>query len=305
MQTDPTTPEPAEPESVIDILAGMKDFLLDPQRLAEFALGLVGAFAILIVGWILAKFLRRRLRRPGKVLSRINPTLRPVLASAVYYVVLALTLFAFLVELGVPRTSLIAVFGAAGLAIGLALKDTLSNVAAGVMLLSLRPLDVGEYIATPDFEGSVNEIGLFATTLTNRDGVAIYVPNAKVWDGRIINYGRLPTRKFIVNIGVGYDTDLRKAVQLGLESLQSHDYVLTEKFPPECYVENFGDSAITLSFRGMVENKDYLKRSSELRTHLKEALDEAGMEIPFPQRVVEVKGAKSESDAEAAATLAG
>ena len=303
MQTDTTVTE-TESESVFDVVDGMRDFLLDPDRLAALALTLAGAFAILVGGWLLAKFLRRRFRRPGKVLSRVNPTLRPVLASAVYYVVLALTLFAFLVELGVPRSSLIAVFGAAGLAIGLALKDTLSNVAAGVMLLSLRPLDVGEYIATPDFEGSVNEIGLFATTLTNRDGVAIYVPNSKVWDGRIINYGRLPTRKFIVNIGVGYRTDLKEAVQVGLESLRSHDYVLTDKFPPECYVESFGDSAITLSFRGVVENTDYLRRSSELRTHLKEALDNAGMEIPFPQRVVEVKGAKSGTDGDTAAAAA-
>ena len=292
-ETPETTPAAEDtPQSVFGVLEGMRDFILDPQRLSEFALGLAGAFLILILGWLLAKFLRRRLRRPGRVLSKINPTLRPVLASGVYYVVLALTLFAFLVELGVPRTSLIAVFGAAGLAIGLALKDTLANVAAGVMLLSLRPLDVGEYIATPDFEGTVQEIGLFATTLTNRDGVAIYVPNNKVWEGRIINFGRLPTRKFIVDIGVGYDTDLKEAVRVGLESLRSHDYVLSERFPPECYVEKFGDSAISLSFRGVVENSEYLKRASELRTHLKEALDSAGMEIPFPQRVMTIKEGK-------------
>ena len=274
--------------SATSALEEIKDFLLDPQRLTEFALGLAAAFAILIVGWFIARFVRGRFRKPGRIVSKVNPTLRPVIGSAIYYVIIALTLFAFLVELGVPATSLLAVFGAAGLAIGLALKDTLANVASGVMLLSLRPLDVGEYIATPDFEGTVKEIGLFATTLTNRDGVAIFVPNSKVWDGRIINFGRLPTRKFIVNIGVSYDTDLREAIQLGLDTLNAHDYVLKDP-PAECYVEQFADSSINLSFRGMVENADYLNKASELRTSLKEALDAAGMEIPFPQRVVTTK----------------
>ena len=290
-----STPDAAEAEAVTDMSATraideVRDFLLDPARLTEFGLGLLAAFAILVVGWLIARFVRRRFRSPGRIVSKVNPTLRPVIGSALYYLILALTLFAFLVELGVPATSLLAVFGAAGLAIGLALKDTLANVASGVMLLSLRPLDVNEYVATPDFEGTVKEIGLFATTLTNRDGVAIFVPNSKVWDGRIINFGRLPTRKFIVDIGVGYDTDLRQAIQLGIDTLTSHDYVIQDP-PPECYVEKFADSSINLSFRGMVENVDYLKKASELRTSLKEALDAAGMEIPFPQRVVTTKGA--------------
>ena len=264
------------------------DFLLDPARLVEFALGLGAALLILLVGWAVAKFARSRLRR-GRLGNAINPTLRPVVASGVYYIIIALTLFATLVQVGVPPTSLIAVFGAAGLAVGLALKDTLSNVASGIMLLSLRPLDIGEYIATPDFEGTVNEIGLFATTLTNRDGAAIFVPNSKVWEGRIINFGRLPTRKFIVDIGLAYDTDLRAAIELGLQTLREHDYVVTEPNGPECYVEKFADSSINLSFRGMVENTSYLGKASELRTSLKEALDAAGMEIPFPQRVVTQK----------------
>ena len=286
MQTETSSADEAVTDmSATRALDEVKDFLLDPARLTEFALGLLAAFAILVVGWLIARFVRKRFRKPGRFVSKVNPTLRPVVGSAIYYVIIALTLFAFLVELGVPATSLLAVFGAAGLAIGLALKDTLANVASGVMLLSLRPLDINEYVATPDFEGTVKEIGLFATTLTNRDGVAIFVPNSKVWDGRIINFGRLPTRKFIVNIGVAYDTNLRDAIQLGLDTLNAHDYVLKDP-PAECYVEQFADSSINLTFRGMVENTDYLAKASELRTSLKEALDSAGMEIPFPQRVV-------------------
>lgn len=295
--TSPTPPiDPQSQAARLDaemeprnVLEQVMDFLLDPARLTQFALGILAALLILVIGWGLAKFLRRRLSSGGPLSRRINPTLRPVVASAAYYIVIALTLFAVLVQIGVPAASLIAVFGAAGLAVGLALKDTLGNVASGIMLLSLRPLDIDEYIATPDFEGTVNEIGLFATTLTNREGVAIFVPNAKVWDARIINYGRLATRKFIVDIGVGYGTDLRKAIKLGIDTLTGHDYVVTEPKGPECYVEKFGDSAIGLSFRGHVENSDYLDKASELRTSLKEALDEAGVEIPFPQRVVTQK----------------
>jgi small conductance mechanosensitive channel len=134
--TAPTVPSEAGTEAA-PFYEQVKTILLDPARLTDVALGICAAIAILIIGWIVARSVRRRFRKPGHWLRKINPTLRPVLASGAFYIIMALTLFATLVQLGVPATSLIAVFGAAGLAIGLALKDTLSNVASGIMLLSL------------------------------------------------------------------------------------------------------------------------------------------------------------------------
>ena len=257
--------------------------------LLSMGLNAVSAFGILIVGWIVAKWLRRRLLGSKLSQNRIDPTLRPVLSSTVFYVVVAMTLYAFMTKLGVPAHSLLAIFGAAGLAIGLALKDTLSNIAAGVMLLVLRPLRVGEFIETPNFIGTVIEIGLFATTIKNMEGLFIYVPNGQVWAQRLLNYGRHTERKFIETIGVSYDTDLKQAQALLLDVMKNADSVQSTPTEPECYVMNFGDSAITLSCRCWLAPDNWLHRASNMRLDLKAALDNANIEIPFPQRVLHTK----------------
>jgi len=172
------------------------------------ALTVTAAFTILFLGWLIAKMLRRGVRNPRFGGSKIDATLRPVLASSIFYVIIAMTIYAFLTKLGVPSSSLLAVFGAAGLAIGLALKDTLSNIASGVMMLTLRPLQVGEFIDTPNAVGTVQEIGLFSTTVINVEGLFIYVPNSQVWQARVTNFGRHSERRLTVDIGVGYETNL-------------------------------------------------------------------------------------------------
>jgi small conductance mechanosensitive channel len=252
------------------------------------------AFAILIVGWILARWIKRRVARIRLGKHEVDATLRPVLASLVFYVIMAMTLYAFLIKLGVPATSLLAVFGAAGLAIGLALKDTLSNIAAGVMLLVLRPLEVGNFIDTGSASGTVDEIGLFSTTLKTAEGLYVYIPNGQVWTNRIQNFGRHQIRKAFIDIGVGYDTDLKKAQALLLDTLQNTpDLVSFESgaapTAPEVYVMSFGDSAINFSCRCWLPANDWFRRMSDLRIQVKAALDEANIEIPFPQCVVTMK----------------
>lgn len=257
--------------------------------LIQICLNVCSAVGILIVGWVLAKWFQRRLNGSKLSRNRIDPTLRPVVASSIFYLIIAMTIYAFLTKLGVPAHSLLAVFGAAGLAIGLALKDTLSNIAAGVMLLVLRPLRVSEFVETPAFTGTVLEIGLFATTIRNIEGVMIFVPNSQVWAQRLMNYGRNEDRKFIEVIGVSYDTDLRKAQALLLKTMESAEGLITEPTGPECYVTGFGDSAINISCRCIIPPDVWLKRSSDLRIALKSALDDAGIEIPFPQRVLHMR----------------
>ncbi|MDB2439911.1 mechanosensitive ion channel family protein [Hellea sp.] len=257
--------------------------------LLNFAMNLAAAIVILIIGIIIARWLRKRLNNSKVTQNHINATLRPVIASSVFYLILAVTFYAFLTKLGVPSTSLLAIFGAAGLGIALALKDTLSNIAAGVMLLFLRPLQIGEFVDTSSYAGTVQEIGLFATTLKNIEGLYIYVPNSEVWRNRLQNFARHTERKFMETIGVGYGSDLRKTQEIVLGILNNVADVKELPTPPECYVMNFGDSAITLSCRCWIPADNWLARTSEIRIAIKSAFDKEGIEIPFPQRVVTTK----------------
>ncbi len=265
--------------------------------LLNIGMTIASALALLIVGWMVARWIRKRIRKIKLGKHEVDPTLRPVLASAVFYVIMAMTLYAFLIKLGVPPASLLAVFGAAGLAIGLALKDTLSNIAAGVMMLVLRPLAVGDFIDTGSTAGSVFEIGLFATTLKTAEGVFVYIPNSQVWTNRIQNFGRHNIRKAVIDIGVGYETDLKEAQALLFATLQNTPDLIpfddTANSPapsaPEVYVMSFGDSAINYSCRCWLPGNDWFKRTSDLRMQIKAALDDANIEIPFPQRVITMK----------------
>jgi small conductance mechanosensitive channel len=259
---------------------------------------LISALLIFIAGVFFGRWLSKRMRKSRFGGSHLDATLRPVLASVVFYLVLAMTLYAVLIKLGVPPTSLLAVFGGAALAIGLALRDTLSNIAAGVMLLILRPLKVGDFVDIGQSTmGTVEEIGLFTSTIRNTENIAVYLPNSLIWGNRIQNFGRHTNRKVIIDIGVGYDTDLEatQSLLLGILSSQNGLIPFTEGVPagpnatatpPEVYVMGFGDSAINLSCRCWLPGDSWLKRTTDLRVAIKGALDGAGVDIPFPQRVV-------------------
>ncbi|GHA86700.1 membrane protein [Algimonas arctica] len=259
---------------------------------------LVSALLIFIAGIFFGRFLSKRLRKSQFGGSHLDATLRPVLASVVFYLILAMTLYAVLIKLGVPPTSLLAVFGGAALAIGLALRDTLSNIAAGVMLLILRPLKVGDFVdISQSTLGTVEEVGLFTTTIRNTENIAVYLPNSLIWGNRIQNFGRHVNRKAIIDIGVGYGSDLEAVRKLLLDILAGQEDLIpyqdgvtpghnSAASPPEVYVMSFGDSAINLSCRCWLPGDGWLMRVTTLRIAIKRALDDAGVEIPFPQRVV-------------------
>lgn len=248
----------------------------------------VSALLIFCAGVFFGRVLSKRLRKSKFGGNHLDATLRPVLASVVFYLILAMTLYAVLIKLGVPPTSLIAVFGGAALAIAFALRDTLSNIAAGVMLLILRPLKVGDFVDIGQSTvGIVEEIGLFTSTIRNIENIAVYLPNSLIWGNRIQNFGRHVNRKAIIEIGVGYGTDLNAARELLLGVLSAQEgLVENAATPPEVYVLAFGDSAINLSCRCWLPGDNWLMRATTLRVAIKTALDNAGMEIPFPQRVV-------------------
>lgn len=262
---------------------------------------LVSALLIFVAGIFFGRWLSKRLRRSRFGGDHLDATLRPVLASVAFYLILAMTIYAVLVKLGVPPTSLLAVFGGAALAIGLALRDTLSNIAAGVMLLILRPLKVGDFVDIGQSTmGTVEEIGLFTTTIRNIENIAIYLPNSIIWGNRVQNFGRHAHRKAIIDIGVGYGTDLDATRTLILDMMATHDGVLpvaedgtSAPTPPEVFVMSFGDSAINLSCRCWLPGDQWLQRASDLRIAIKRTLDDAGVEIPFPQRVIHRAGSDS------------
>ena len=251
---------------------------------AEYGLDLVAALLTIIIGiWAARRFssvVREWLTRS----SRIDDTLAPILSALVKYAILTLTVVVTLGNFGVETTSIIAVLGAAGLAIGLALQGTLSNVAAGLMLLFLRPFKVGDWVEAAGVSGSVREIGLFTTTIDTFDNVFISVPNSAIWTSNIINHARYGTRRMDLDIGISYDADLDAAEEAMME-LAADSRVLSDP-APRFLVVSYGDSAINVRLRAYAEYDDFFDLYWDLNRRLKGVLDARGIDIPFPQRVV-------------------
>ena len=245
----------------------------------------VAALAILAIGYIAARFAGGWARRIVVRTSRIDSTLAPVASAALRYSILIFVIVAALSQLGVQTTSVLAVLGAAGLAIGLALQGTLSNIAAGIMLLWLRPFKEGDYIETESAAGTVREIGLFATRIDTYDGIYRFVPNASLWNTPVFNYTRNPSRMTDIAIGIGYGSDIEKARQVMLELARSDGRVRSDP-PPDVFVDNLGDSAVVLRYRVWIGTANFWPVQRALIEEAKRRLDAAGVEIPFPQRVV-------------------
>jgi len=255
------------------------------NQLASYALDAVGALVILLVGWWIAGRTQYLVRRALDRVPRIDDTLKPFLSSSVRYFVIVITFVAVLAEFGVQTTSIIAVLGAAGLAIGLALQGTLQNIAAGIMLLVLRPFRVGEYIDAGGVSGTVDAINLFTTDMTTYDGIYRSVPNAELWNRNILNYSRNPTRRLDIPVGIAYEDDVERALGLLLSHLSQDTRVLPDP-EPQVLVTGLGDSSVDLTLRCWTSRTDFWPLRFELNKKVKLWLDAAGISIPFPQRDV-------------------
>ena len=265
----------------LEKLSGLGELLLG------YAVNIVAGIVILLVGWILAGWIRRLVLRLLDRTPRMDRTLKPVLASIARYVVLIFVLVAVLAQFGVQTASIIALLGAAGIAVGLALQGTLQNIAAGMMLLFLRPFQVGEYISADGIDGTVEEIGLFVTQMTTFDGLYRSVPNAKLWNATITNYDRRPTRRLDLKIGISYGDDIAAAQKLLLGLLQG-DARVKEDPAPQVLVETLADSSVVLVLRCWSAKGDFWPLCYDLRQAAKESLEAEGFTIPFPQRKVRV-----------------
>ena len=269
----------------------IEDYLATPEFISaafDSAVTFLSGIATLLIGLIIAGRVARLVRTALSRISRMNKTLVPVAASVVRYAIIIVTLVVMLGQFGVQTTSIIAVLGAAGLAIGLALQGTLSNVAAGVMLLILRPFETGHWIETNGISGTVKEIGLFTTHIDTFDNVYIAVPNSTIWSSTIINHAKHKKRRMDLAIGVGYDSDF-DVVERAMMTLMD-DARIYQDPAPVFHVVSYGDSAINVRVRLYADYDDLFQLGWELNRRLKPALDAHNIEIPFPQRVVHYAG---------------
>lgn len=255
----------------------------------EFFAGMAGnvlaAMAILILGYIVAGWVSRRIANIGKRYETLDDTLFSFLGNIARYAVLVLVFVIILNNFGIQTASIIAVIGAAGLAVGLALQGTLSNVAAGVMIILFRPFQVGQFVQINDKMGTVKDISLNYTELASVNNVQIIIPNSEVWGNTIVNYSTYPTRRAEWTFGVGYGANLARAEQVIRDTIMADPRSHAEP-EPFFQVNNLGDFSVDFLVRVWCDASEYWQYQADMKRKVKEALDAAGIDIPFPTRTV-------------------
>ncbi|MES1199199.1 MAG: mechanosensitive ion channel domain-containing protein [Pseudomonadota bacterium] len=245
------------------------------------AINVVVAAVILIFGMWVAAWASNTMRKLSARHPRVDDTLAAFFAWMVRYALTAFVIVAVLNRFGVATTSIVAVLGASALAIGLALQGTLSNVAAGVMLMLFRPYRLGDFVELAGEKGTVEDVSLFTTDLTRLDNVRVVLPNGMCWSAAMVNYTAHPRRRIDMDFAVAYDTDLDQAIDVLKEAMTSDKRVLLEP-GPTVLVKELGSFAVVLTARAWGPSKDYVAMRSALIKAGKEALDAAKIEIPFP-----------------------
>lgn len=255
---------------------------------AVLGVNLLAAIAILLIGRIVAGILRSIAERM-MLKAKVDQTLARFLSHIAYAALITFVIIAAIDRLGVDTTSFAAILAAAGLAVGLALQGSLSNFAAGVMLILFKPFKVGNFIEAGGAKGTVEDIHIFNTIVRTGDNVLITVPNSQITGGKITNFSAKPTRRIDLVIGCGYDDDL-KAVKAYLQSaLESDERILAEPAPVVA-VDELGDSSVNFVVRPWVNAADYATVKWDLTEKIKTDFDERGFNLPYPQRDVHVHG---------------
>ncbi|WP_413702243.1 mechanosensitive ion channel domain-containing protein [Psychromonas sp. KJ10-10] len=264
------------------MLANTLEWVNNNQGLIiEYVLNIVSAIAIILIGMLFARLIYKGLH---SMLSKrdLDSTIVDFVSYMVKYVVVAFVLIATLSRIGVQTTSFVALIGAAGLAIGLALQGSLSNFASGVLIIVLRPFKAGEYIEAAEVAGSVESVQIFATTLVTFDNKFVVVPNSAILGGNIINYSRKPTRRIDLVIGVSYNANLQQTKAVFEKVLKNNAGVLDTP-STQVAVAELGDSSVNFVVRSWAKSADYWDVRFQLIEEIKDALDAEGIEIPFPQ----------------------
>ncbi len=262
------------------------DLLRDAAtKLTPFLMNAVGALVVLVIGLWLAGRARHLIVAALSRSGRIDATLRSFLSSLAYYAMVALVVITTLGVFGVPTTSFAAIIGAAGLAIGLALQGTLGNVASGVMMLGFRPFNVGDFVETGGFTGSVHSISLFTTELTTVDNRKVIIPNGQVANNPIINYNAHDTRRVDLVFGVSYSADLDRAMA-SIRAVVDAEPRINKTPEPFIVVGELADWSVNIFCRVWVATPDFFPVKFALTKAVKERLDQDGIGIPFPTRTV-------------------
>lgn len=259
--------------------------------LLPWTIRILVAVAIWFIGkWVAGKAtvtLKKLMRRTG-----MDDMLVQFLGNIFYALLLIAVLIAALDHLGLQTTSLLAIFGAAGLAVGLALKDSLSNFSSGVMLILFRPFKVGDYIEAAGVAGTVEEVRIFSTLIKTPDNRQIIIPNGQIYGGTIVNVSAKPTRRVDLVFGIGYDDDIRKAKEL-ISAIMDQDERILKDPAPAIALGELGDSSVNINVRPWVNSGDYWPVRADLLENIKLAFDSNGISIPFPQRDVHLYEVKS------------
>lgn len=244
----------------------------------------VKAIIVLIAGWILAGAVSGIVRRKASANNNLDQTLANFAASVVKWLILLMVLASVLGLFGIGATSLVAVLGAATLAIGLALQGTLSDLAAGFMLILFRPYKIGQFVDISGTSGTVKDLNLFVTELVTPDNVQVIVPNGQAWGGIITNFSHHDTRRVDLTFGIDYDDDADKALAVMLELARADERVLEDP-EPWARVTNLGDSSVDLTTRLWCNSADYWELKFDMTKRVKEAFDAEGISIPYPHSV--------------------
>lgn len=260
------------------------------DRALSFGATVLTIVFTLIVGYVIAGRVQRWILRRAERSNQIDPTVSGFLGLVARYAILIMVFVAILNQIGVATTSIVALLGAAGLAVGLALQGTLSNIAAGVMLVSFRPFRVGHFIDAGGEAGTVKEIGLFATELTTVDNVKIVVPNNELWAGAIRNFSAYPKRRLDLTFGVSYDSSLRRTEEVLREAIAAEagaeGRILDDPAEPFVAVVKLNDSSVDFQIRVWCRTENYWPLRFHMLRDVKERFDEAGIEIPFPTQTL-------------------
>ncbi|WP_048647760.1 mechanosensitive ion channel family protein [Nitratireductor soli] len=251
----------------------------------SYAFSILGAIILIVAGFIIAGTAERWIYRALSRFPAFDATLCTFLSKLARYAILILVGVTVLAQFGVQTASIIAALGAVGLAIGLALQGTLQNIAAGIMLLVLKPFRSGEYVEASGISGTIQTIGLFATEMKTVDGLYILAPNSTLWNTSVTNYSRNPRRRNDLVIGIGYDDDIDLAQTVMLELAVADSRVLKDQ-EPATFVSELGDSAVGVTLRYWTETPDWWQTRLDLTKAAKQAFDAKGISIPFPQRDV-------------------
>lgn len=271
-------------ESGGDVLAEAYDMVVAHGM--DFLLNLVAALAIFVIGRWITGFLVRIVRAVTRR-AKLDEMLVNFAGNLCYGFLMAFVILAALERLGVDTTSFAAVIAAAGLAVGLALQGSLSNFAAGVMLVVFRPFKVGDFVEAGGTKGIVEEINIFHTRMRTPDNIAIIVPNGEITDGVISNYSDKPTRRVDLVVGCGYDDDLRAVKRFLVELVTQDERILADP-APEVRVSELADSSVNLVVRPWVNASDFWPVKCDLVERIKIGFDDRGFSIPFPQTDVHV-----------------